>query len=305
MNIIQLIEMKLRQEPLFIDMSGMWYLATVSLCSRSVSQTISSLRHSKRVVCFNRHRQLSGTAQQQQQRQHLTTNQLILQTIHKKMSTTAAQIDNNIRICIIEPKDRQRVLDFLRIHYYCEEPLTVGTTPKQQDKADEDFNMSNIDHGTCLMAIQRESETIVGAVLAGPKGPDEADHLLEDAAKEGPTKWGTILKFLAGVERAANVCSRYGVEKVLHAHVIGVDRKMRGHNIGGSLMNELKVLARKLNYELLTADCTSYYSGKMCERLGWECVNVVYYKDCVDDNGRPIITSNPPHDCCRTYAVKP
>ncbi|XP_013114049.1 arylalkylamine N-acetyltransferase-like 2 [Stomoxys calcitrans] len=218
--------------------------------------------------------------------------------------TSTNMTDNDYRICLIQPDDRQRVLDFCRIHYYTEEPLTVGTTPKQQDKADEDFNMSNIQHGTCLMAVHAQSEEIVGAVLAGPKGPDEAEHIFEEAAQEGGSKWGVILKFLGYVERDASVCKRYGVERVLHAHVLGVDGKMRGHNIGGRLMSELQKLGKNLNYALLTADCTSYYSAKLCERLGWDCVNVAYYRDYVDENQRPIITPPPPHECCKTYAVR-
>lgn len=219
-------------------------------------------------------------------------------------TTAMGSAYDDIRIRIIQPQERQRVLDFLRIHYYLEEPLTCGCEPKQQEKADEDFNMSNIEHGTCLMAVLQQTDTIVGAVMAGPKGPYEADHLFEAAAKSGPTKWGTIMHFLGGVERDAAVCQRYGVKNVLHAHVIGVDTKMRGKNIGGRLMTELKTLGKELKYELLTADCTSYYSAKMCERLGWDCVNTAYYKDYVDANMKQIYRPPAPHESCKTYAVR-
>lgn len=292
----------------------MCFINNISLCRRLVSQAIASLPYvpvarvrSPTHLCKS---QLFGLQQQPvqyqqpQQRRQLSVKHEFHSIQAKNMSTNAVQNVGDVKICVIKPQDRQRVLDFLRLHYYREEPLTVGTEPQQQDPADEEFNMSNIEHGTCLMAVHGENETIVGAVLAGPKGPHEADHLFEDAAKEGSSKWGVILKFLACVERDANVCPRYGVEKVLHAHVLGVDSKTRGKNIGSRLLAELKLLGKQLNYELLAVDCTSYYSAMICDRLGWDCVNTVYYKDYLDENQCQVFHVTPPHDCCKTFAVR-
>ncbi|XP_073838939.1 arylalkylamine N-acetyltransferase-like 2 [Musca autumnalis] len=211
---------------------------------------------------------------------------------------------DDIRICIIEPKDRQRVLDFLRIYFYNDEPINIGIEPKEPAPADEEFTISNIDHGTCLMAIHKESKAIVGALLAGPTGPDEADKLFEEAAAAGSSKWGTILTFLACAERDANVCQRYGVQKVLHAYGIGVDSKMRGKNIGGLLLSELAKLGKQLGYECIAAECTSYYSIKMCERMGWECVHTIYYNDYLDENKKPVFAVDPPHECCKTFVLR-
>ncbi|XP_061393500.1 arylalkylamine N-acetyltransferase-like 2 [Musca vetustissima] len=284
----------------------LWSLVSSLIKHSSVSHTIVTPQYvlSPRIIgkCSDQLlcRRQQNNWKQSKQIRHQLNNQLG----NSNQSGNMANIDN-IRISVIQPEDRQRVLDFLRIHYYCEEPLTVGREPKQQDPADEEFNLSNINHGTCLMAINTETESIVGAVLAGPKGPDEAEHLFEEAAAEGQSKWGIILKFLAGVERDANVFQRYGVQKALHAHVLGVDGEMRGKNIGGRLMSELMRLGKKLGYEILTADCTSYYSARLCERLGWECINAAYYADYVDDvNKKPVFVVQPPHDCCRTFAQR-
>ncbi|XP_061393499.1 arylalkylamine N-acetyltransferase-like 2 [Musca vetustissima] len=212
---------------------------------------------------------------------------------------------DNIRISVIQPEYRQRVLDFLRTHYFREEPLTIGREPRHQEPDEEEFILSIINHGTCLMAIHTETESIVGVASSCPKGPDEAENLFEEVATEGPTKYGIILKLLAEVERDANVFHRYDVQKALHVHVLGVDAKMRGKNIGGRLMFELTVLGKQLGYEVITADCTSYYSARLCERLGWECINTVYYADYVDDdNKKPYFVPEPPHNCCRTFAKR-
>lgn len=228
------------------------------------------------------------------------------------MSSTSTckslSITSDIQIRVIKPQERQQVLDFLRIHYYLEEPLTAGSEPKQQDKEDEEFNMSNIEHGTCIMAVLKGdtnvSEQIVGALMAGPKGPHEAEHLFEEAAGLGPTKWGHTLQFLACVERDANICGRFNVEKVLHVHVMGVDSALRGHNIGGRMVEEVLNVAKRLQYEMVSVDCTSVYSAKIFERMGFKCINIKYYKEYIDETGKQVFKPEAPHECVKTFALK-
>lgn len=215
------------------------------------------------------------------------------------MAPNTEPIVDDIRICTIKPEDRQKVLDFLRIYFYPDEPLTG-----QSDPVHEEFLVSNIEDGTCLMGVQGHEDNVVVALLAGPKGPQEADHLLAAAAKTDSTKWSKIFKFLAGIERDVNVFERYGVQKVLHGQVMGVHSKQRGKRLGVRIVKELMTLAKNLNYEIITADCTGCYSAKIFESLGWECVNTVYYKDYLDDNQCPVFHVAAPHDCCKTFAIR-
>ncbi|XP_011188381.2 arylalkylamine N-acetyltransferase-like 2 [Zeugodacus cucurbitae] len=206
-----------------------------------------------------------------------------------------------IQIQVIQLCDRDKVLDFLRSHYYQEEPLTIGSEPKEQDPEDEKFNMSQITHGTCLMALS--GEYIVGVLISGPKSSNEAEHLFEDAARFGPTKWGAALTILACAERDSNVYKRYNIAKALHIHILAVDAKLRGRAIGSRLIGEVKNLGRQLSYPLLTLDCTSYYSARLCERLNMDCVNVIKYEDYLDEEGKPIFKPPPPHEFLKTFAT--
>ncbi|XP_018800345.1 PREDICTED: uncharacterized protein LOC108975952 [Bactrocera latifrons] len=218
--------------------------------------------------------------------------------IHK----SSLSIRDGIEICAIQVCHRDKVLEFLRSHYYLEEPLTIGSDPKEQDPEDEKFNMSQISHGTCLMALNEER--IVGVLISGPKSSNEADHLFEDAERFGHTKWGTALKILACAERDSNVYVRYNVLKALHIHILAVDAKLRGRAIGASLIEEIKKLGRQLLYPLLTLDCTSYYSAKLCERLHMDLVNVIKYEDYLDKEGKPIFNPPPPHQFLKTFATR-
>ncbi|XP_030381967.1 uncharacterized protein LOC115629610 [Scaptodrosophila lebanonensis] len=207
-----------------------------------------------------------------------------------------------IEVRVVSGGESARLMDFLHEHYYREEPLTLGTDPPQPDAADEAFLLSNIPHGTCLVALL--GDRIVGAVVAGPKTADEAAHLFEDAERLKGTKWGRILSILAVAERDANVCARFDVERALHAHALGVDVSMRGRRIGARLMTELAALARRLKYPLLTVDCTSIYSARLVQQLGYELVNTIRYDSHKDSSGQPVIKPPAPHESLQTYALR-
>ncbi|CAD7006353.1 uncharacterized protein LOC101455747 [Ceratitis capitata] len=227
-------------------------------------------------------------------------------TIQKDSSMTKywnkSSKSDSIQIRIINSSDHDRVLYFLRTHYYQEEPLTIGCEPKEQDPEDEKFNMSQIVHGTCLMAVREEQ--IIGVLISGPKTSNEAEHLFEDAAHFGSTKWGAALQILGCSERDSNVYKTYNVSKAIHIHILAVDAKLRGRAIGASLIEELKIIGRQLGYPLLTLDCTSYYSAKLCERLNMDCVNVIKYSNYLDKEGHPVFKPPPPHEYLKTFAMK-
>ncbi|XP_073839199.1 arylalkylamine N-acetyltransferase-like 2 [Musca autumnalis] len=187
------------------------------------------------------------------------------------MAPTYPQVEDGIEIRLAQKEDRERVWNLLYKFFCREEPLAAGSEPKDEFYFDKDFLMYNFDHGISLIAVIKDTDELVGVTITGPKGPDEAEHLAKAAAAEGNTKWGRILKFLEKVEREADVFKRYNVTKVLHLHATCVDDKMRGKNICARLNNAVVVLARQMGFELLTTDCTSFYSASVKDRLGWDC----------------------------------
>ncbi|KAH8386793.1 hypothetical protein KR093_002599 [Drosophila rubida] len=220
------------------------------------------------------------------------------------MSSTAAVNDSNdsLEIKVATADDTERLMQFLHAHYYREEPLTVGCPPPEPDAEDEAFLLSNLPHGTCLMALC--DGRIVGAAVAGPKLPDEAAHLFEEAARLSGTKWGRILGFLAIVERDANVFERLQVPKALHLHALGVDSTLRGRRIGESIVTALSSRARELGYPALTTDCTSFYSARLMERLNFQLLNTLPYTGYVDAAGVQLIKPPAPHEHVKTYVLR-
>uniref|UniRef100_A0A0K8W7E8 aralkylamine N-acetyltransferase n=1 Tax=Bactrocera latifrons TaxID=174628 RepID=A0A0K8W7E8_BACLA len=223
--------------------------------------------------------------------------------------TKPSQVDN-IRIRVIKLNESDDVLKFIRIHFYPDEPMNIGSAQGHPDLEDEQFNISQIAHGTSLMAMQQQtagsilSERIVGVLLSGPKHSNEAEHLFKEAARYGSSNWGTQVGILAQAERDCNVYERYNVERALHIHALAVDKSLRGLAIGMRLLEKFKGLGLELKYPLMTLDCTSLYSAKSAERVGMNCVNVIKYADYLDKEGEVVYKPPPPHEYLKTYAMR-
>lgn len=216
------------------------------------------------------------------------------------MSTLIENNDISYRIATID--DRDNILDFIRNHYYPEEPITIGNEPKSQDSEDEQFSISVIPHGSTIIANDLNGR-IVGVLISGPIGPGEAAEMIEEAERceSNSRKWSEILRLLAYLEECANIYERYNVTKALHIHVMGVDRQMRGKSIGCGLMIKCFEIAKSLGYPLVTVDCTSVFSIRIAEKLQMECIVELAYEDYKDKNGRQLFKPPSPHTHIKTF----
>lgn len=210
---------------------------------------------------------------------------------------------DDILIRVAIESDREAILDFIRHHYYPEEPLTIGNEPNVQSRQDEEFTISVIPHGVSIVAIDSQrNNRIVGAAMVSPIGPSEADETQHEAEHCTDKKWQEILYLLAHLQRKANLYERYGVEKALYVHALGVDRNARGKSIGIKLMRKCMDNGKALGYPLISLDCTSIFSIQMAEKLQMECVGELAYTDYTDANGKQLFRPPPPHTHIKTFA---
>lgn len=206
---------------------------------------------------------------------------------------------DKIEYRIATETDNDNILDFIRKHYYPEEPLTLGNEPMCQSVEDEEFSVSEISHGTTVVAL--DDDKIVGCLLSGPTDQDEAANLYQEAVESNDRKWSEILRLEAFLEERANLYARYNVTKVLHVSVMGVDRRMRGKSIGSNLLSKCFEVGRILGYPLVSLDCTSIYSIQMAEKLQLECISQLAYSDYRDGNGRQVFQPPLPHTHIKTF----
>lgn len=145
--------------------------------------------------------------------------------------------------------------------------------------------------------------SIVGILLNGKlesSDEDEPDYITNC---ENP-KFKKILRLLHYVDRQVNADGKFKNQNVLEIRIISVDTNWRGKGIAKLLMERATEIAREYNFHVMRADCTSMFSGKLCERLGFEAVYRLNYKDYVDEDGKPVFKPIHPHTAIITYVKR-
>lgn len=213
-------------------------------------------------------------------------------------------MNKKISIRVAESRDYDDVLKFLREFYYKEEPITVAHPTPGHTSDDEEYTMSWIPHGSVLIAFDEESGQMAGVLSAGPIKHGDADAMIEDAKTAETEKWSDILLLLAYIEKKADVLHRFNVPKALHAHALGVHHEFRGQRIGEKLFESCFETAKRLNYSMVTVDCTSVFSIKIAERLGMECVSVVTYDEYNASIGKNLLQPTGLNSIVKTFVKK-
>lgn len=216
------------------------------------------------------------------------------------------KMTDNIKIRVVQPQEYERAVNFLIEHFYRDEPLSClepKIVPSETDRADI---LACLKCGTSLLAVQineNGEEELVAVNAAIPKDPSSIEKYFQTAEKEGNTKYGQVMKLLGVAQLEADLFNRYGVDKVFYTFMTCVKPSMRGKNLGFRLKQELMELGRRLGLKVLTGDCTSFYSARLFDRMGWNLINSILYQDYVDENNEPVFKPPPPHIGVQTYAV--
>jgi arylalkylamine N-acetyltransferase len=206
-----------------------------------------------------------------------------------------------ISIRVAEASDYQAVLELLQKFYYKEEPITISHPEPGHTKDDEEFTMSWIPHKTVLVAVDDETGKIVGALNAGPIEHGDADAMIEDAKTADTKKWRDIMLLLAYLEKKADVLHRFGFERALHIHALGVDSSYRGQKIGEKLFAACFDSGKHLGYPMVSTDCTSVFSINIAERLGMECIETTTYSEYNESIGEDLFKGIEPNTSIKTF----
>lgn len=198
--------------------------------------------------------------------------------------------------------DSLEVLEFLRSYYYKEDPLVIGFEPFEQDEHEEEFDLGCLAYSMSIGAYSEDK--LIGVILSSPKDENEADHIKSDIEKLGDAKWSTQLSLLYEVEKSADTLKLFKQSKSAHIHTLAVHGDYRGKGIAGQLILKSINVFQNEGFSLLTIDCTSLYSSRICEKLHMLLVNEYPYSKFCDTNGNQIIKPPKIHDAVRTYAMR-
>jgi len=231
----------------------------------------------------------------------------ISDNVELNMSTHFGSKDG-ILIRIMKLEDYDQVKIFMGGNFYNGEPLCAYSgedVQKNCEKESDEYHMSMIEEGTCLLAInENDGGRIVGLVIAGSQVPSDLEKHRKEADEMEKHSWGRIAVFLSEVERNVNIFERYGVSKLLYSHMTNVDASMRGKGLGTRLAAALMELGRSKGFPLMAAYCTSFYSARQKESMGMECIYEYAYADYKDADGQVMFKLPAPHTHVRVMVIK-
>nr|XP_018899652.1 PREDICTED: dopamine N-acetyltransferase-like isoform X1 [Bemisia tabaci] len=210
------------------------------------------------------------------------------------------------QIVSISNKDVDDVIGFLRTFFFRDEPLNVAVnlldTPDAVCHELEQFCTDFIPEGVSVMAVSDSGE-ILGVCL-NSISRRSSDPCSENDEECSHPKFRKILHLLTMVSKQADIFGQFPtVDTVLNVEVISVSDAARGQGIAKALFHKCRQIAVEQRMPLVEVICTSHYSAKAVERLGFQCIYELLYKDHLDSNGEPVFTPEPPHDRVKVFVM--
>ncbi|XP_064554120.1 arylalkylamine N-acetyltransferase-like 2 isoform X1 [Drosophila montana] len=183
---------------------------------------------------------------------------------------------DGILIRIMTVADYQPLKTLMRGNFFKGEPLGELYEEEWVKEYHDEFYLSKIKQGTCLLAVdENNGGRIVGYVLAHAQTPDDVEKYRKKAAA-----------------------------KPLLSHITHVDASMRGKGLGSRLAAALMEVGRSKDFPLMAAHCTSFYSARLKKALGMECVYSIAYADYKDASGQVVFKPAAPHTHLRVMVIK-
>ncbi|XP_050433455.1 arylalkylamine N-acetyltransferase 1-like isoform X1 [Adelges cooleyi] len=215
------------------------------------------------------------------------------------MSNTA---NDGFSIEAITNKDRQAVIEFLDKYFHRDEPLcnALELLDDIRAKAKSDaINNSLLDNGLACKAVSSDGH-LIGVIANSVKC--KFDKHGDDA--EDDTKFQHITKFLNKIGKETNFFYQYpNVCRALTIDILSVDDKYRGKGVCKSLMDKARELALKNRCSMIYVGCSSYFSAKAAERLGFQCIYTMSYEDYLNDKGQQMFNPPTPHTHFKVYVL--
>lgn len=217
----------------------------------------------------------------------------VIKCIHNIVPTTA--------------EDKQVVIEFLRKSFFRDEPLIWGINMLEDVDSLaklENYCFNFVDNGLAFKAVSPDGD-LIGVVLNNVmcRGDGEKNNESEEDTKDN-TKFNDITAFLDKVEREADVFKKYpNVDRVMDIKIISVDESFRGQGVCKALIDKTIELAMENKCPMVYVECSSYFSAKAAERLGFECIYTLYFRDYLDENGEVVFKTPPPHDSSKVFVL--
>ncbi|XP_049795638.1 arylalkylamine N-acetyltransferase 1-like [Schistocerca nitens] len=194
-------------------------------------------------------------------------------------------------------RDGPQLVSFLRRFFLRDEPLNaaVGIMADGQDSSPEQegFCLEALPEGLSLQAVDTESGNLLGVSLSRLHQPGlEAEAVKSAEACPDPT-FRKILRLIAFVdlqvsEKLRSLFPEADLRQV-EVQVVSVDTATRGRGVAKALIDHTRKLAKDRGIPLVRIDCSSVFSARAAERLGFQKVFSLKY-DSYRPDGEVVFT---------------
>ncbi|XP_058834865.1 arylalkylamine N-acetyltransferase 1-like [Topomyia yanbarensis] len=186
------------------------------------------------------------------------------------------------------PENSAEVREFMLNYFYAFEPTNLAYIyGKEPATEDVDFSIKFLDVGLGVKAVTDDGQ-MVGLSLGYIGDEDDAVALRETADRSSDRKFSDIMRFLAFVQNGSNIRERYGINAVYEIQLVAVHTDFRGKSIATGLIRSQIQIAKERGFEGVYVDCSSIYTAKIMEKLGFECVHEIDFADYRTEKGERI-----------------
>ncbi|XP_031638698.1 dopamine N-acetyltransferase isoform X3 [Contarinia nasturtii] len=211
----------------------------------------------------------------------------------KQQQQQQQQQQEEIRVEVVQEEDTEEILSMLKTYFFKDEPMNEYL--KMGDCVElEKYTTKSIGEKCSFKALNSRGE-IIGVAMNGivkkPK-PDQPFHSYAAECKHQQFK--KILTLMEYIDHQYSTFNLYpDIEKFLDATILSVNANYRGYGVAGKLMEKTMQFMREQKITVIQMLCSSYYSARVCEKMGFKKVYVLPFADYKVDGENPILPKEP------------
>lgn len=217
-------------------------------------------------------------------------------------TTSAAPVsdanDQSYTVELVTEDDADEVLAMLKKFFFKDEPLNTYLD-LGECKELEKYSLKCVKDNCSYKAVNKKGE-IIGVFINGlmKRPPPNAEP--EKAAPScAHPKFKKILGLMDYIEEKFNVFDLYpDVDVIIDGKILSVDTTCRGLGIAGRLTERTLQFMRENNIPVMHVLCSSHYSARVMEKMGFHEVYSLPYADYKVD-GKAVLAPAEPHVAAR------
>lgn len=159
--------------------------------------------------------------------------------------------------------DRNEIEVLFNNHFFPNEPFNTSWIIDVPLAEDLEFTLAELNQEMSIVAIDVETNRIVGACIIGIDTPKAtADAIVVETDTTTNKKWAQYLKLYARLDLESDIFRRFNVQESFHMYALVVDANYRCHSIGIQLMERSYQYGASRGYKVCSVNFSSAFTKK-------------------------------------------